>query len=113
MPDAASFLSGFNLIKGTNFGGFILNSVTSTHETVTRYREYLYHITLQFSGSGNASNYNDLYYAVMGEIMQERRILSAYGNPYQCVIDNPQDGDIIDTGNGTYTFHLLGHSYRV
>lgn len=110
MPSASEFLSGFLLTSGTVLGGYSLSSATSTHETIKRYREYLYHITLVFKKSPGAS-YSNLFNAVMDEISQER-VIWGVRNPYRCIIDPPQEGDIVEDPDGTITFHLVGHSYR-
>jgi hypothetical protein len=110
MPAAAAFLSGFGLNQGSNFAGFTLISATSTHETITRYHDYSYRITLVFRGHGT---YENLFWAVMDKIRDHREILSDYGNPYDCWVDYPQQGDIQQNADGSYIFHLLGHSHRV
>jgi hypothetical protein len=111
MPEAAEFLAGFGLIPGTQFDGYVLSSATSTHESIKRYQEYLYSITLIFKNSGSGT-YNDLYLAVYRQISQEH-IIYGIRNPYRCVIDVPQYGNILEQQDGTITFHLTGHSYRV
>jgi hypothetical protein len=120
MPDAAQFLSGFGLIQGTIFGiesnrnerntkGFILSSATSTHETVRRYQEYKYSITLTFTNLGSG-NYENLFHDVM-TIISKQPIIYGIRNPYHCIIDTPEYGDIVGD-NKIITFHLIGHSYR-
>lgn len=111
MPEAAEFLAGFNLLSGHVFANYILNSAISTHESVKRYQEYLYHITLVFKKIGKGS-YSDLFDAVMAEISQEH-IIYGIRNPYRCIIDPPVEGNILEDTDGTITFKLTGHSYRV
>jgi len=111
MPDASEFLAGFGLIQGTQFDGYILASATSTHESIKRYQEYKYSITLTFKNLGNGT-YNNLYLALYQNISQEH-IIYGIRNPYRCIIDVPQSGNIFEEDDGTITFHLTGHSYRV
>src|SRR5665647_2353999 len=101
MPDTAQFLDGFNLIPGHNFSGYNLQSATSTHEQITRYKEYQYHITLVFSNLGNGQ-YNNLYNTLMGQISQTHSI-KAIRNFYFCSIDAPKTQDIINDKNQTIT----------
>lgn len=114
MPEAAEFLKGFNFIQGKMFAEFTLISTYSTHETIKRYQEYKYNITLTFKGTGN---YDNLYQAVMNEVNQQH-IIYGVRNPYLCKVDPPKEGDIIVNDNCitdrecSYIFNLLGHSYR-
>lgn len=110
MPHAAEFLSGFGLTQGRQVDGYTLVSAHSTHETVTRYREYRYNITLQFKNNGNG-NSQQLSSTLSGIISQEH-IIYGVRNPYRCTIDPPAHGDIIEEGDKSITVHLLGHSYR-
>ncbi|CAH6419101.1 Hypothetical protein HVR_LOCUS295 [uncultured virus] len=111
MPEAAEFLAGFHFIQGTIFANYTLVSATSTHESVKRYHEYRYNITLVFKNNGGGL-YENLFYAVMAETTQEH-IIYGIRNPYRCIIDAPQYGDIEEESDGTITFKLIGHSYRV
>lgn len=110
MPDAASFLAGFGLIQGTQLDGYVLVSAISTHESIKRYQEYRYAITLVFRNMGNGI-YDNLFALVHEKISQEH-IIYGIRNPYRCVIDAPKQGDITEDDEGTITFHLIGHSYR-
>lgn len=119
MPEASEFLAGFNLIQGRIFGTYILEHVTSTHESVKRYHEYLYRITIVFRSmvpsaisGGNDASYQGLYEAVIAEISQEH-VIYGIKNPYRCIIDLPQQGDIIEETDGSIIFKLTGHSYRI
>lgn len=111
MPNANEFLAGFNLIKGYQYGGFVLDYVSSTHKTISRYQEYRYEITLVFRNLGSGT-YEQLFYAVINEINQEH-VIYGIRNPYLCKIDYPQDGDIIAENDGSFTFYLTGHGYRM
>ena len=109
MPDAAQFLSGFGFTRGSQFGGYILTNATSTHESIKRYQEYKYEITLTFTNQG-VGNYNNLFHLVMEKISQQP-IIYGIRNPYRCIIESPQYGDILEDDR-TITFNLHGHSYR-
>lgn len=111
MPDAADFLDGFGLIEGTEMAGYRLTRASSSHETIRRYQEYRYDITLVFTNLGQGV-YENLYGEVLSLISQER-IIYGIRNPYRCIIDTPQYGDIEGESDGTIIFHLTGHSYRV
>jgi len=110
MPDASQFLSGFGLLVGSSFGGFILSNAVSTHESIKRYQEYKYIITLTFTNSGSGI-YEDLYRDLLLHITQTP-IIYGIRNPYRCTIDLPKYGDIEGDDNVTI-FHLTGHSMRV
>ena len=106
MPHAQEFLSGFGLIAGKTFDGYILNNASATHETVKQYREYRYNITLTFKNSGNGT-YKNLYNALK-QVISKEHIIYGVRNPYKCIIDIPTFQD-----NGeTLTWKLIGHSYR-
>lgn len=112
MPDQVTFLNAFNLVQGHQFDGFVLSSVSSTHEQVVRWQEYQYQITLIFNKLPNVvGNYETLYYDLMSEITQEH-IVKATRNYYKCNIDMPVHGNIIQNSNESFTFNLVGHSYR-
>lgn len=111
MPEAADFLTGFGLTRGAQINGYILQSAASTHESITRYQEYRYSITLTFQNLGNGT-YNDLYFRVY-EIISQEHVIYGIRNPYRCIIDVPQYGNILEEDNGNITFKLIGHSYRI
>lgn len=110
MPDAADFLAGFGLIKGARIDGYVLESAHSTHITISRYQEYRYDITLVFQNLGHGT-YDELYNTLIPFISGER-IIYGIRNPYRCVINPPQYGDISQDSEGHMTFQLTGHSYR-
>ena len=115
MPEPAAFLNGFGFRKGTTMGGFTLVDANATHETVTRYREYLYHINLSFANNGNG-NISNLITAIKSMISGDHIIKSGYGNPYKCVIEPPNvsSGQCEGANNKMHcTVRLIGHSYRV
>lgn len=109
MPDAAQFLAGFGLIQGTRLGDFVLYSATSTHESIKRYQEYKYSITLSFNNTGSGI-YENLYHDVMN-IISQQPIIYGIRNAYSCSIETPQYGNIVGDNN-VITFYLVGHSYR-
>jgi hypothetical protein len=113
MPKAHEFLNGFGLIPNTMFAGYQLTSATSTHQSIKRYQEYQYQITLVFMGQPNytETDYRNLFHAVMAKTTQEH-IIYGIRNPYRCIIDPPSQGDIVGTLSGPITFNLMGHSYR-
>ena len=111
MPDATEFLAGFGFTTGAQFDGYILRHASATHETIKRYREYYYAITLEFMNTGSGT-YDNLYQAVHAKISQQP-IIYGIRNPYRCIIDSPQYGDIMQTPDGVITWQLTGHSYRV
>ena len=108
MPEVTEFLAGFHLIQGYTF---VLSNVFSTHESIKRYQEYLFHITLTFNPYLGAK-YEDLYDVVLSEISQEHTIYGAR-DPYKCTIDLPIYGNIEEDTNGTIVFHLTGHAIKI
>ena len=111
MSQANEFLRQFGLVKRNEFGGYILISVKSVPETVTLYLEYKYYIELIFKRS-EYGTYENLSASIDNTIFQEHTLRNGY-NTYQCQIDNPNYGDIIEEEDGTVTVHLIGHSYRM
>jgi len=111
MPEVSEFLAGFNLIQGNIFVNYVLSSVTSTHESIKRYQEYQFLITLTFNPNYKAK-YDDLYDAVLTEISQEHVI---YGtrDPYKCTIEPPVYGSIEEDTGGIIIFHLVGHAVKI
>lgn len=112
MPEPKAFLGGFGFYHGAQIAGYSLDSVTSTHESISRYHEYRYAIMLVFRSTGSGQ-YENLFMAVNNSIGQEHVINSQYGNPYRCIIDAINYGDVMEDGNGVITFKLTGHSYRI
>jgi len=55
MPTTEKFLSSFGFIKGTQFDDYILEEVTSTHNTIKRYQQYEYDIYLRFYNDGKGT----------------------------------------------------------
>ena len=115
MPNAQEFLNGFGLVPGTMFADYQLVTATATHQTIKRYQEYEYHITLVFMGHApnmNDTHYRKLFDVVMATTTQQHTI---YGvrNPYRCTIENPTYGSITGTPSGPITFTVVGHSYRI
>ena len=110
MPEAAEFLEGFGLVSGKQLAGYVLTHATSTHESIKRYQEYRYKITLTFQNRGTGV-YENLYYALHAYISLEH-IIYGIKNPYRCIIDDPQEGDVDMYSNGAVVFNLTGHAYR-
>ena len=109
MPTADKFLKGFNLVPGTKLGGYTLLEATSTHETIIRYQEYLYHITLVFRGD-KVADHDQLFKDLMSEISKEP-IVYGVRNPYRCKIDTPVSA--LRDENGDIIVELTGHAYRI
>ena len=107
MPELNEFLRGFNLIQGSEFGGYRLDRIEAQHRAVTRYREYRYPITLNFAKINRRSNVNSLIEALNVEITKEH-IIYGVRNPYRCIIVFQ---DHVENGNNVIV-HLLGSSYR-
>lgn len=109
MPSASNFLAGFGFLRGSQIDGYIISSATSTEDTVKRYQEYHYSITLVFHNLGNG-DYNELF-AKVDDMRSQEHIIYGVKNPYRCIIDPINNGDV--TGdNEMLTFKLTGHSYR-
>lgn len=110
MPNASDFLAGFGLTRRTEIGGYILNEVHSTHVSIKRYQEYRYDITLTFINMGSGI-YEKLLSGLRSLISGEH-IIYGIRNPYRCVIDPIQHGDISEDTEGIIVIQLTGHSYR-
>src|SRR5438105_3626002 len=107
MPTPSAFLRGFGLTRGTSIGGYTLTSVHSTHEEIERYREYYYAFTLTFIAHEEANRRN-LVREITSITSQTHIVNSQYGNPYECVIDEPSRNDF--EGTKKVTVYLDGHS---
>lgn len=115
MPEVNAFLHGFNLVKGHKYGLYEIISVSATHNQIIRYKEYKYNIKiiLQSNKPSSESEYKVFFNKLMDSIDGPKIINSAYGNPYKCIIDNIEEGHIIDNDNDQIIVYLTGHSYRV
>jgi hypothetical protein len=115
MPEVGAFLQGFGLTKGHKYGQYEIISVTATHKQIIRYKEYRYDIKiiLQCNKKISEAEYKTFFHQLMDNTDGPKIINSAYGNPYKCVIDNIEEGHIIDNDNDQLIVHLTGHSYRV
>lgn len=110
MPVPEKFLRAFGFVSGAHFDGYTLEHVSSTHNTIKRYQEYSYDITLIFDNNRDG-NLDELFRIVLDHISYEH-IVKGARNPYRCVIDQPHHSDIKQDKNGTVTMYLTGHSYR-
>jgi hypothetical protein len=106
MPSPSAFLRGFGLTKGYEIADYTLSEIHIEHQEVQRYREYVYPITLTFTGGNDV---NSLKRMLQNQLGKSKIINSAYGNPYECNIGNlnfSQRGqDVIVSATG--------HGYRV
>lgn len=109
MPEANEFLDVFGLIIGTKFDGYTLKEASSTHESIKRYQEYNYNITLVFTNMGSGT-YDTLFYSLIDYISQQP-IIYGLRNPYKCSIKPPTT--LYYDNDGSIIFQLTGHSYRV
>ena len=82
MPKSEAYLAGYGLYPGVQLAGFKLNTIHSGHEILTRYREYRYLTTMIWTSQGGDPNL--LLNTLNQYLAAPRRILSEYGNPYEC-----------------------------
>ena len=111
MPEVDAFLKVFNLQQGSRVAGYTITHVSARHESVVKYREYVYHIHIEFEALNMSSKPNELYSGLDSLIKDSRVVKSAYGNPYRCSIDT--DYTIHTDNQGYAQVSLVGHSYRV
>jgi hypothetical protein len=111
MPGPQEFLNGFGFINGSKFDGYTLVHSQSTHQSISRYQEYGYEITLEFHNDGYGT-YDNLFQSVHAKIIQEH-IIYGVRNPYRCIIDDIKYGDIMRDPDNIVIFKLHGHSYRI
>lgn len=111
MPHFDKFIHGFGLTYGLTLGDYRLTSVEGSEQSVKRYREYKYPITLTFtkitSKPGNTLN---LLTDLRAQISKSRVIYTSYGNPYQCTIENPH---IESLSGNKVVITMLGHAHRI
>jgi hypothetical protein len=110
MPTPDKFLRSFGFVSGAHFDGYTLEDVSSTHETISRYQEYRYDITLTFANI-RGGNLDGLFDEILKHISYEH-IVKGIRNPYRCIIDQPYHTDIRPDKNGNVTVKLTGHAYR-
>src|SRR5579885_305208 len=110
MPTPDKFLRAFGFVSGAHFDGYTLEHVFSTHNTIKRYQEYEYDITLTFENNRNG-DIEELFRIILDHISYEH-IVKGVKNPYRCIIDQPHYTNIHKDKNGSVTVNLVGHSYR-
>lgn len=106
MPDPEAFLRGFGVTEGLQLAGFYLASVSATHITIKRNRQYKYTTTMVFTGQGDP---NQLSQALAAYTQGTRIINSRYGNPYQCWFGSPVIAAVL---NGQVNIVAEGGSVR-
>lgn len=109
MPDVADFLRAFSLVRGAYIGGFQIINVSSTHETIKRYHEYQFHITVDLQ---LVSSHESLQSDLVRIVGPKKIVNSRYGNPYECWIELNEPA-LQKLGQGQITLHLVGHAIRV
>lgn len=106
MPHANDFLYEWGFTPYLRISDYILIKSTATHQIIRQYHEYLYNITLIFSGG---TRYNDLYDSILSMTSGSKKI-KGQRNWYSCTIDSPTDIYIDHDQN--IIFHLVGHAYH-
>jgi hypothetical protein len=110
MPNPNKFLKGFEIHSGMEIADFDLVHIDIGHNTIVRYRQYEYPITLHFkyleSTHPTESRITALIRAVQTYVFGNRTILSGYGNPYSCNFGtiqylNSNGQDVVLTSLGT------------
>ncbi len=89
MPEVDAFLNGFGFTKGVIIDGYKLISRDGSSTSIVRYRHYKYVFDLTFEkvSSGGSVDFQN---KIKDMIHLPKTVLSAYGNPYYCVIDSVQ-----------------------
>ena len=95
MPSPEKVRRRFGFPKeGDIVDGFKVKEATIGHIQIERYRKYRYPIRYLFEGEGNEENVEEMF-------RKGRRtvVVTSYGNPYLCTINNEsikKHGDILE-----------------
>lgn len=109
MPNRANFARAFGLIKGKQFAGYTLTSISLTHHADVPYHKYSYHITVTFNPNSSSSNPQALKHD-LAETFSHSHSVKGIRNYYTCTIDPPSHSSTAK--NGQITYYLLGHATR-
>lgn len=114
MPGASEFLAGFSVYPGLSMAGFQVISAIATEQSVVRWNEYQYPITVTFRwsqpGGATQASVNNLATSFANYVSGVRVIHSDSGRPYECTFGAANKYE--STAN-TLTGHYLGHSKRI
>ncbi|CAH6418758.1 Hypothetical protein POVN_LOCUS479 [uncultured virus] len=95
MPEAAAFQAGFNLKQGMVLAGYRLDAISVGHNAITRFHDYAYPTTMQWTWSEakapNEEALNAFFYAFANHVSGVRIIYSDAGRAYKCVFQYPFD----------------------
>jgi len=111
MPNLTEYLRGFEIHKGLQISGYILDNIRGIHNPIIKYRQYEYIIELTFLPQSYNANYNELLTNLRELTNGVRIIYSSYGNPYRCDFGSPVIENIYSNGN--VIISTIGHSYRI
>ena len=112
MPYSNEFLKGFKVKRGMIIGGYKLKSIQIGHESIVRFKEYRYPMTLTFE-SVDDENPNTLLKEFKEYVSEDQIIYSQYRNPYDCSFGKPIiDWDQSDPDNGIIVITSEGIGIR-
>ena len=112
MPHPVAFMKAFKLEKGTTVNGWEIVKATVKELLVEQYHLYHFPITVTVVGE-NKMTKNKLVEMMEDFTGDSRIVMSPYGNPYQCVIEDWHVSQMVDTaGKTTVSFVALGVAER-
>ena len=99
MPSPTAFAKAFGLTPGAMLeGGWRVTSVTISHEQLERFRRYAFPLTVTLAprasssrrrtATSAAASASAALDAVRSAVVQPHIVLSRYGNPYACAVDD-------------------------
>jgi hypothetical protein len=109
MPSPAAFAKSFGLVSGSTVAGYQLLNYTIGHQTITRYHVYHFPLAFNFRQIG-AGTPRQLLSQLQQLGANKRDVLSDYGNPYECHI---QDFQITGQNGYDVTITAMGVGVRV
>nr|QBK93488.1 MAG: uncharacterized protein LCPAC404_01920 [Pithovirus LCPAC404] len=84
MPKQRKYLAGFDVHKGLELSGYVLENVKTGHITVVRYREYQYPTVMKWKKISANADPNRLLDLFISHLGGNKTIYTAYNNPYSC-----------------------------
>lgn len=104
MPDPYTFIENFGIKKG-NYFGYFLRNINVSHKAIIPYKEYSYHVVLEYIIIDPTKSIIEFYNM---HRFEPRVINSSYGNPYDCTLNKSN----YTVNDRIFTIVLEGKSYR-
>jgi hypothetical protein len=118
MPNPGAFVAAFALLKGKHVDTCVIQKVKVGHTVVQQYQEYEFPLEIILQCLGSQPDPEMVLIHLIEYIGKDKTVMSDYGNPYLCKIDNWKVASTkrLNTLKGVelqITVTALGHGYRV